>query len=278
MIEIKKDENNYPKRLKKIANAPNKIYVEGDYNLLHTDSIAIVGTRKCTSYGKKYAAKFAKELSQKGMCVVSGLATGIDAVAHINSMSQIGRTIAVIGSGFNYVYPEENTVLSKKILENNGCIVSEYPPETQMDKANFPQRNRIISGLALGVLVVEAYYRGGSTITAKHAQKQGKQIFCIPNKLDQTAGYSTNLLIKNGANLVMEPEDILQYYTQTKQQLVPIQYQEIYNLIGQLPISANEISKLANKKISETTQILSMLEIEGYIKNIAGNKYIREES
>ncbi len=265
----------YPERLKKIKNAPAQLYVEGNYELLKADSIAIVGTRKCTSYGKKYAAKFAKELSQKGICVVSGLAIGIDTIAHINSMQEIGKTIAVIGSGFKHIYPEENAMLVKKILENEGCIVSEYLPETQMDKSNFPQRNRIISGLALGVLVIEAFYRSGSTITAKYAQSQGKQVFCIPNRLDETAGYSTNLLIQNGANLVMQTEDILQYYTGEKQQIIPKQYQEIYNLIGQLPISANEITKQTNIKISETMQTLSMLELEGYIKSVAGNKYIR---
>lgn len=267
----------YPERLKKIKNAPAQLYVEGNYELLNADSIAIVGTRKCTPYGKKYAAKFAKELSQKGICIVSGLATGIDTIAHINSMQEIGKTIAVIGSGFKHIYPEENAMLVKKILENGGCIVSEYSPETEMDKANFPQRNRIISGLAMGVLVIEAFYRGGSTITAKHAQNQGKQVFCIPNRLDETAGYSTNLLIQNGANLVMQTEDILQYYTENEQQIIPKQYQEIYNLIGQLPISANEITKQTNKKISETMQTLSMLELEGYIKSVAGNKYIRIE-
>lgn len=265
----------YPDRLKKIKNAPAQLYVEGNYELLNVDSIAIVGTRKCTSYGKKYAAKFAKELSQKGICIVSGLAIGIDTIAHVNSMQEIGKTIAVIGSGFKHIYPEENAMLSKQILENGGCIVSEYSPEAEMDKANFPQRNRIISGLALGVLVIEAFYRSGSTITAKYAQKQGKQVFCIPNRLDETASYSTNLLIQNGANLVMQSEDILKYYTEEKQQIIPKEYQEIYNLIGQLPISANEITKQTNKKISETMQTLSMLELEGYIKSVAGNKYTR---
>ncbi len=267
----------YPKRLLNIHNPPSQLYVEGNYQLLNSNSIAIVGTRKCTEYGKKYAAKFAKELSQKEMCIVSGLATGIDTIAHINSMEELGKTIAVIGSGFKHIYPEENKHLFSKIIENGGCVVSEYHPDKEKDMANFPARNRIISGLALGVLVVEAPYRGGSTITAKHARLQGKAVFCIPNRLDEPTGYSTNWLIQNGANLVMEPDDILQYYKIQEDISVPEEHEEIYNLIGTQPISANEICKITGKKISEIMQILFMLELDGYIKCVSGNKYIKKE-
>ena len=267
----------YPKRLLNIHNPPSKLYVEGNYELLNANSIAIVGTRKCTEYGKKYAARFAKELSQKGMCIVSGLAAGIDSIAHINSVEEPGKTIAVIGSGFKHIYPEENEWLFNKILENGGCVISEYNPDEKKDMANFPARNRIISGLALGVLVVEAPYRGGSTITAKHARIQGKEVFCIPNRLDESAGYSTNWLIQNGANLVMEPDDILQHYELQAQISVPEEYEEVYNLVGTQPVSANEICKITSKKISEIMQTLFMLELDGYIKCIAGNKYIKKE-
>ena len=210
------------------------------------------------------------------MCIVSGLAVGIDTIAHINSMKEQGKTIAVLGSGFNKIYPEENKLLFNQILENNGCVVSEYPPDEEMDKANFPKRNRIISGISLGTLVIEATYRSGSTITAKYAIEQRKEVFCIPNRLDISTGYSTNLLIKNGANLVMQVEDILQYYCNPNQeQIIQKEYKQIYNLIGSIPISANELSKMAKKTISETMQTLTMLELEGHIKGIAGNKYIR---
>ena len=127
------------------------------------------------------------------------------------------------------------------------------------------------------MLVVEALYRGGSTITAKHARLQGKEVFCIPNRLDEPAGYSTNWLIQNGANLVMEPDDILQYYKIQENISVPEEYEEIYNLVNIQPISANEICKITGKKISEIMQILFMLELDGYIKFVAGNKYIKKE-
>lgn len=273
---LSKEDKCYPKRLLKIKDAPTKLYVEGNYQLLNKDSIAIVGTRKSTEYGQKYAKKFAEELSQRGMCIVSGLAVGIDTIAHINSMKEQGKTIAVLGSGFNKIYPEENKLLFNQILENNGCVVSEYPPDEEMDKSNFPKRNRIISGISLGTLVIEATYRSGSTITAKYAIEQRKEVFCIPNRLDISTGYSTNLLIKNGANLVMQVEDILQYYCNPNQeQIIQEEYKQIYNLIGSIPISANELSKMAKKTISETMQTLTMLELEGHIKGIAGNKYIR---
>lgn len=273
---LSKTNKYYPKRLLKIKDAPTKLYTEGNYELLNKDSIAIVGTRNCTEYGRKYAKEFAEELSKNGMCIISGMAVGIDTIAHINSMKEQGKTIAVLGSGFNKIYPEENKMLFNQILENGGCVVSEYPLEEEMDKANFPKRNRIISGISLGTLVIEAKYRSGSTITAKYAIEQRKEVFCIPNRLDISTGYSANLLIKNGANLVMQPEDILEFYfNPSQEQVVQEEYKQIYNLISSIPISANELSRRTKKTISETMQTLTMLELEGYIKTTAGNQYIR---
>ena len=276
-IIIQKDEY-YPKRLLQIKNPPERLYVEGDKKLLNQDAIAIVGTRNNTKYGEKYASKFARELSQKGISIVSGLARGIDSIAHINSMEQEGKTIAVLGSGFNYIYPEENRYLYQKIIENGGCIVTEYPPETLVDKAKFPKRNRIISGLAMGVLVIEARYRSGTSITAKHAISQHKEVFCIPHPLDTPTGYIPNLLIQQGAQIVTSGSDILQYYNEDEKyqgQEVSQEYQEVYNLIGKLPISANNIARMLNIEIARVTEALFMLELDGFIKQLPGNVYIR---
>lgn len=275
---INQEDKLYSKRLLQIQNPPEKLYVEGNETLLNQEAIAIVGTRNCTRYGEKCASKFARELSKKGICIVSGLARGIDSVAHINSMEEEGKTIAVLGSGFNHIYPEENQYLYRKIIENGGCIVTEYPPETPVDKARFPKRNRIISGLAMGVLVIEARYRSGTSITAKHAISQHKEVFCIPHPLDTPTGYIPNLLIQQGAQLVTSGSDILQYYNEEEKyqnQEVPQDYQEIYNLIGQLPISANNISKMLQIEIAKVTEILFMLELDGFIKQLPGNVYIR---
>ena len=276
-IILQRDEY-YPKRLLQIKNPPEKLYVEGNKKILNQDAIAIVGTRKYTKYGEKYASKFARELSKKGISIVSGLARGIDSIAHIHSMEEEGKTIAVLGSGFDHIYPEENQYLYYKIIENGGCIVTEYPTETPVDKAKFPKRNRIISGLAMGVLVIEARYRSGTSITAKYAISQNKEVFCIPHPLDTPTGYIPNLFIQQGAQLVTSGSDILQYYSEDdkyQNQEVAEEYEQIYNLIGQLPISANNIAQIQQIDIAKVTESLFMLELDGFIKQLPGNVYIR---
>ena len=267
----------YPSKLLEIQNPPKQLYVEGNAKLLNMPSIAIVGSRKATEYGRKYAGIFAKKIAKVGICVVSGMAIGIDGIAHMYSMKEKGKTIAVLGSGFGDIYPKENYYLYQKILENGGCVITEYPPETKINMANFPRRNRIISGLSMGVLVVEARKRSGSTITAHYALKQNKEVFCIPNRLGEKTGYSPNLLIKNGANLVTCPEDVLEFYEEFKEENTKLsqEYQEIYDFIGDMPISTNEITKLTNKTIAEVTEGLFMLELDDLITNVPGNKYVR---
>ena len=179
---IKIGDKEYPNRLSKIKNAPETLYVKGDYSLLNKLSIAIVGSRKCDEYGKIQAKRFASYLSQKNICIISGLATGIDTMAHLYSMENEGKTIAVIASGFEHIYPTENKILFEKILENGGAIVSEYEQSTEIDMRKFPIRNRIISGLSAGVLVVEARIKSGSMITGRLAIKQNKELFCIPRR------------------------------------------------------------------------------------------------
>lgn len=275
---IKQNSKNYPTKLLQIQETPKQLYVEGDTSLLNNDAIAIVGSRKATEYGKKCASYFAKGLAKKGITIISGLATGIDSVAHIHSMKEQGKTIAVIGSGFKHITPKENYYLYEQIIENGGCIVSEYPPETKEEVANYPRRNRIISGLSMGVLVIEARHRSGSGITANLAMKQKKEVFCVPNRIDEKTASGTNNLIKKGANLVTCPEDILEFYdlkTLNEEMEMPKEYKEVYELIGELPISANEIAKITNKSIGKVAESLCMLEIEELIKQVAGNQYVR---
>ena len=252
--------------------------------MLNKKSIAIVGSRKATNYGIKYAGIFAKELSKAGITIVSGMAVGIDTIAHNYSMKEKGGTIAVLGSGLKNIDSKESKYLYEQIIQNNGCIISEYLPQTKAISENYPRRNRIISGLALGVLVVEARHRSGSRITARHAINQKKEVFCIPNRLDEKTGESPNELIQNGANLVMKPQDILEFYleiieeqnkTETIEEPMKKEYKEIYNLIGKIPISANELAKCTKQTIAQISETLCILEIEGFIKCMPGNKYIR---
>lgn len=272
---IKITDVEYPHRLLNVKTPPKKIYVEGDYTLLSKNSIAIVGSRDCTQYGKKYAFDFAKELSKNNICVVSGLAMGIDAEAHLGALSQKGSTIAVIGSGFEHIFPEEHTNLYNQIIRCGGCIVSEYEPSRKADLTTFPQRNRIISGLAMGTLVVEAGYRSGSSITAKYTIEAQKPLFCIPSNIDSKQGVGTNRLLKQGAILITSPEDILDFYIlpeeQEKEIEMPEQYQKIYRYLQYEPININEISRKVNINMQELNSILSLMEIDGYVKSMPGN-------
>ena len=211
IITIDVEDEKYPQRLLKTKNFPIEIYAIGNIQLLNAKyTIGIVGTRKCTEYGRRAASEFAKEMSAKEICVISGLAMGIDGIAHNVAIEEQGKTIAVLGCGLNYIYPLENEWLFHKIIEKGGCIISEYPPNVEPDKTKFPVRNRIISGISDAVLVVEANYRSGSSITAKYAKEAGKVVYAIPNTIYASEGIGTNRLIREGAVLVTKPEQIIE--------------------------------------------------------------------
>lgn len=210
IIKINVKDEKYPQRLLGTKNFPTEIYAIGNIELLNAKyTVGIVGARKCTDYGRRVSNEFAKKLSEKGICIISGMATGIDGIAHNAAIEENGKTVAVLGSGLNHIYPPENEWLFYKILEKGGCIISEYPPETEPDNKNFPVRNRIISGLSDAVLVVEATHRSGSTITAKYAKNERKVIYAIPNNIYCTTGIGTNRLIQDGAILVTKPIQII---------------------------------------------------------------------
>lgn len=272
---IKNTDSLYPKRLLTIKNAPKQLYVEGDETLLNKQAIAIVGTRMPSEYGIKVANEFAKELSNQNYCVISGLAQGIDTYAHMGAKCGKGKTVAVLGAGFNHIYPKQNTKLYQDIIEEGGCIVSEYDSNEEVKPENFPKRNRIISGLAMGVLIIEARYRSGSSITAKFAIEQNKEIFCVPGNIDKPTSYIPNEYIKNGAFLVTSAMDIINYYPIKKEEKnIDEDYKELYQYINEIPISSNELCKLTNLSIATVNERLIYMEIEGLIKNVAGG-YIK---
>ena len=284
---IKKEDKDYPQRLLELNNPPKQLYVQGNTKLLNNKALAIVGSRKCTQYGIKHTQEFAKTIANHNITIISGGALGIDAVAHESAMYQVGSTIAVVGCGLNHVYPEENRELFNQILENNGCIISEYEPDEPVNMKNFPKRNKIISGLADAVFVVEAAYHSGSTITGRLGFEQGKNVFCLPRDIGITKGSGTNNLIKQGAKLVTTPQDILEEFgikenKPTKEQttqtlpklddeptnLIPQQYLDIYNLISYTPQNIQILAKQSALPISQITQKLTMMELEGYIKSL----------
>ena len=208
--EIRLNSKYYPNKLRKIYDPPKKIYVLGNKQILNSKSIAIIGCRDYSEYGKIVAQKFAYELAKRKIVIVSGLARGIDTFAHIGSIFAKEKTIAVLGSSFDNIYPKENIKVVKKIVELGGCVLSEYPLGSKTGKKNFVQRNRIISGLSDGVLVIEAKEKSGTLTTVDFALEQGRDVFCIPGNITSINSYATNELIKQGAKLINRVEDILE--------------------------------------------------------------------
>ena len=279
---IKNSDKEFPQELLSIKDSPKELYIIGNKKLLNKKSIAIVGTRNCTKYGAECAKKIAKDISKKDICIISGMALGIDTFAHSEAIKQNGNTIAVLGCGFDYIYPEENIELFNKIIENNGLVISEYPPKTKAILSKFPYRNRIISGLSMGTLVVEATLgRSGSLVTARYAKEQNKKIFSIPGNINLKTSKGTNWLIKEGAKLVTCAEDILTEFNiktesieETEVQIEP-EYIELYNQITYMPVNINIIAKKCKTNISKISQQLLMMELKGYIKSMPGNEYVR---
>ncbi len=191
-------------------------------------------------------------------------------------MQNEGKTIAVIASGLNKIYPSENKILAEKIIQNNGLIISEWEQNEDVEMSRFPKRNRIISGLADLILVIEAKYRSGSTITARYGLKQKKEVACIPGNINQKNSYGTNRLLQEGANLVMSTQDILDLLgNEEEKPQIEGRFKEVYENLCALPQTVDEIAKRVNKKISEVNEILFMLEVDGFAESLPGDKYIR---
>lgn len=199
----------YPKKLRLIYESPIVLYAKGNVKLLNRQGIGIVGTRECSNYGKKVASELAYEISKFDKCIISGLARGVDSYAHIGALRAKGKTIGVIGNGIDEIYPKENKLLADTIITNGGLILSEYIIGTKPEKMNFPARNRIISGLSDGVVVVEAGPKSGALITSDFALEQGKEVFAVPGNIKSFNSIGTNELIKQGANVVTCYKDII---------------------------------------------------------------------
>lgn len=203
------NDDRYPEKLRRIYAPPQKLYIIGNDKILNEKGIAIIGCRKPSKYGIEMAYKFAYGLSKRGINVISGLARGIDSYSHLGAVHAKGKTIGVLGSGLNNIYPSENKKLCLEIIKNGGAIITEYEPKEKPLAMNFPARNRIISGLSEGILVIEAKQKSGTLITVDHGLDQGKDIFVIPGNITSENSYGTNELIKQGAKLVTNIEEII---------------------------------------------------------------------
>ena len=288
---IKKSSRNYPGILKEIHNAPKQLYVRGSLPKDHNLNFAIIGTRAASDYGKTLAFKIAKELAELGFNIVSGLALGIDTQAHLGALEGKGKTTAVMGSAIddNSIYPSENLNLVKKIISLGGAVISEYEPGTKSEIWFFPERNRIISGLSRGVLVVEAPEKSGALITARAALEQNREVFAIPGSIFSKNSVGSNNLIKSGAKMVVSVDDILEELNLTdlktvslrdisrrekKEKLNP-EEQLILNIIEKEQIHIDKICKMSKMAAGQVLSIVSVLEIKGIIKNIGGGKFVK---
>jgi len=204
------DDGSYPYLLREIADPPITLYVKGDWQAcFDAPCVAVVGSRRCSTYGENASQMLARDLAANGICIVSGLARGIDSAAHRGAIQAKGRTVAVMGTGIGQVYPKDNAKLVDEILDTGGAIVSQFPLDTPPLSENFPYRNRIISGLSLGVLLVEASERSGSLITARLAMEQNREVLAVPGNITSKNSFGTNYLIKSGAKLVQQWQDVV---------------------------------------------------------------------
>jgi DNA processing protein len=287
-------EEGYPENLLCIPDPPIVLYVRGEFAPADKQSLALVGSRRASFYGITYAQKFAGELSERGFTIVSGMARGIDTAAHTAALKRHGRTIAVMGSGFNHIYPPENQALLEKIIQS-GAVISEFSMETGPWKQNFPRRNRVISGLSRGVLVVEAARNSGALITVDFALEQGREVFALPGALGSGNSYGTHALIKQGAKLVSCVDDIIEEFVplQTLNQssaLRPAQPRtggneplslcaeemRVYGLISDHPVSLDEIAGRVNLDTAFVLGALFRLQVQKLIKQLPGKQFIRD--
>jgi len=276
------DDSAYPDRLRQIAQSPFVLYIKGDIVAEDTWAVAIVGTRRYSSYGRQVAENISHTLARNGITIISGLARGIDGIAHRTAMDAGGRTIAVLGSGLDILYPPEHRALAEEI-SNKGALISDYPLGTPPDGSNFPPRNRIISGLSKIIIVIEAGERSGALITATYAAEQGKDVFAVPGKISAPMSKGTNLLIKQGAHPLLDPQDVLDLLNMTlvaEQRVIrkalPSDPKEavLYQAVGEEPLHVDEICSQVNLPIEEVTSTLALMELKGMVRKMFGMKYV----
>jgi DNA processing protein len=275
-------EDRYPEVLKNIEDAPLVLYMKGEYNPDDRFAIGVVGSRNHTPYGESVTQRIAGELSAAGFTVVSGLARGIDTLSHKSALAAGGRTIAVLGSGLDVHYPAENRGLSERIA-SSGCVISEFLPGTMPNKENFPRRNRLISGLSLGILVVEATDNSGSLITAGYALEQNKEVFAVPGNITSRNSEGTNKLIKQGAKIVLKTEDIIEelapmlkgYIRTGQKDRIQLEGEEsrLCTMLSREPKHVDLISRESGLSINQLLGMLLSLELKGIVKQAGGKRF-----
>jgi len=282
----------YPALLRETADPPAALFVHGDPSLLALPQIAIVGSRNPTTSGKKTAKEFARHLASAGITITSGLAVGIDGASHQGALEAHGSTIAVTGTGLDRVYPASHHALAKQIAQQGGALISEFPPGTPARAGHFPRRNRIISGLSLGTLVVEAAVQSGSLITARQATEQGREVFAIPGSIHNPLARGCHAIIRQGAKLVETAQDIIEELGPLLHTLISeeprteipnseshleidAEYRQLLETIGYDPVSIDEIIAQSGLTAEAVSSMLLLLELEGFVSPAPGGCFSR---
>jgi DNA processing protein len=276
------DDAAYPPNLRQIFNAPPVLYVRGDLETRDEWAVAVVGTRRASVYGKEAARLISTGLARAGVTVVSGLARGIDTMAHRACLEAGGRTVGVLGSGLDIIYPHENARLAAEITEQ-GALISEYTLGTRPEAKNFPPRNRIISGLTLGTVVVEAGRSSGALITADFAAEQGREVFAVPGSIFARGSQGTNNLIQQGAKVVCTISDVLEELNLTMiseqaqaRAIIPANETEALLLehLSEEPLHVDALGRAVQLPIAEVTSTLALMELKGQVRQVGGMNYV----
>jgi DNA processing protein len=280
-------DESYPGRLKEIDQPPPVLYIRGEYLPDDLFAVAIVGTRRVTAYGRQITEEISSFLAATGITVISGLARGVDAIAHQSTLKAGGRTIAVLGSGVDKIYPPEHRGLAEQMM-GRGAIISDYALGTPPDASNFPPRNRIISGLSLAVVVVEAGETSGALITAEFAAEQGREVFAVPGSILAPQSKGANKLIQKGALPLLSMNDLMQALDLTRvgeqkaaRKVIPADETEarLMNVLGSEPLHVDEIRSQAELPIEKVSATLALMELKGMVRQVGGMNYVavREE-
>jgi DNA processing protein len=276
------EDESYPPLLKHIDQPPPVLYLRGEMRPEDQVAVAVVGTRQVTAYGRRVTENLAAILAQHNVTLVSGLARGVDAIAHQAALDAGGRTLAVLGCGVDIIYPPEHVRLASRLIQQ-GALLSDYPPGTPPESGNFPPRNRIISGLALATVVVEAGETSGALITATFAAEQGREVFAVPGNITAPTSRGTNRLIANGARPLLSPEDVLEaldlaqvQHQQEVRRLMPGNEIEarLLEMLGEQTLSVDELCFLSGLSAEKVMANLAMMELKGLVRNLGGANYM----
>ena len=277
------ESDDYPSYLAEIDGPPPLLYMVGGLEDIDRWAVAVVGTRRVTPYGRQITQELVTGLVRSGVTIVSGLARGVDSIAHKTALEHGGRTLAVLGSGPDNIYPPEHRDLAREIVRGRGAVLTEYPLGTEPEAKNFPPRNRIISGLSLGVVIVEAGDRSGATITSQFALEQGREVFAVPGNVNSPTSRGTNRLIQQGAKLVTRADDVLEelnlsmvFEHSAVQKALPETKEEaaLFEYLTTEPIHVDSLSRATGLTSQEVSSTLTLLELKGVVRQVGGMNYV----